>query len=81
MEFIVTGAAIKMFSVKLVFPLYLSSVFPEIYFGMQLYADGFVIMVSSKEILFLTCSSSPSKFTPIANNTIVSAFSIFSNMI
>ena len=83
-EFIVTGAAITMFFVKLVFLLYLSSVVPEIYFGMQLYVDGFVTMVSSKQIfffLFLTCSSSPSNFTPIANNIIVSAFSIFSNMI
>ena len=31
--------------------------------------------------LFLTCSSSPSNLTPIANNIILSAFSIFSNMI
>ena len=83
-EFIVTGAAITMFFVKLVFLLYLSSVVPEIYFGMQLYVDGFVTMVSSKQIfffLFSTYSSSPSNFTPIANNIIVSAFSIFSNMI
>ena len=51
-EFIVTGAAITMFFVKLVFLLYLSSVVPEIYFGMQLYVDGFVTMVSSKQIFF-----------------------------
>ena len=81
-EFIVTGAAITMFFVKLVFLLYLSSVVPEIYFGMQLYIDGFVTMVSSKQIFFfLSYSSSPSNFTPIANNIIVIAFSIFSNMI
>ena len=40
-EFIVKGAAITMFLVKLVFLLYLSSVVPEIYFGMYLYVDGF----------------------------------------
>ena len=66
---------------KLVFLLYLSSVVPEMYFGMQLYIDGFVTMVSSKKIFFLTYSFSPSNFTPIANNIIVSYFSIFSNMI
>ena len=51
-EFIVTGAAITMFLVKLVLLLHLSSVVPEIYFGMQLYVDGFVTMVSSKHIFF-----------------------------
>ena len=83
-EFIVTGAAITMFFVKLVLLLYLLSVVLEVYFGMQLYVDGFVTMVSSRQILFflfLTFSSSPSNFTLIANNIIVGAFSIFSNMI
>ena len=51
-EFIVTGAAVTMFLVKLVFLLYLSSVVPGIYFGMHLYVDGFLIMVSSKQIFF-----------------------------
>ena len=51
-EFIVTGAAITMFLVKLVFLLYLSSVVPEIYVGMHLYVDGFLTMVSSKQIFF-----------------------------
>ena len=83
-EFIVMGAAITMFFVKLVLLLYLLSVVLEIYFGMQLYVDGFVTMVSSRQILFfffLTFSSSASNFTLIANNIIVSSFSIFSNMI
>ena len=51
-EFIVTGAAITMFLVKLVLLLYLSSVIPEIYFGMLLYVDGFLTMVSSKQTFF-----------------------------
>ena len=51
-EFIVTGAAITMFLVKMVFLLYLSSVAPEIYFGMHLYVEGFLTMVSSKQIFF-----------------------------
>ena len=51
-EFIVTGAAIAMFLVKMVFLLYLSSVAPEIYFGMHLYVEGFLTMVSSKQIFF-----------------------------
>ena len=36
-EFIVTGAAITMFLVKLVYLLYLSSVVPEIYIRIHLY--------------------------------------------
>ena len=51
-SFIVAGAAITIFLATLVFLLYLSSVVPEIYFGMQLYIDGFVTMVSSKQIFF-----------------------------
>ena len=46
-EFIVTGAAVTMFSIKLMFLLYLSSVVPGISFGMYLYVDGFLTMVSS----------------------------------
>ena len=46
-EFIVTGAAVAMFSIKLMFLLYLSSVVPGISFGMYLYVDGFLTMVSS----------------------------------
>ena len=52
-EFIMTGAAITMFFVKLVFLLNLSSVVPEIYFGIQFCVDGFGTMVSSKQIFFL----------------------------
>ena len=51
-EFNVTGASVTMFLVKLVFLLYLSSVVPGIYCGMHLYVDGFLIMVSSKQIFF-----------------------------
>ena len=51
-EFIVTGACVTMFLVKLVFILYLSSVVPGIYVGMHLYVDVFLIMVSSKQIFF-----------------------------
>ena len=51
-EFIAMGAAITMLSAKLVFLLYLSNVFPEIYFGMHFYVDGFLTMVSSKETFF-----------------------------
>ena len=51
-EFIVRGAAVTMFYVKLVSLLYISSVVPEINFSMQLYIDGFVTMVSSKQIFF-----------------------------
>ena len=51
-EFIATGAAITMLSAKLVFLLYLSSVFPEIYFGMYFYVDGFLTMVSFKQTFF-----------------------------
>ena len=40
-EFIVPGAAMTMSLVKLVFLVYLSSVVPEIYFGMHLHVDGF----------------------------------------
>ena len=51
-EFIVTGAAVTMFLVKLVFLLYLSSVVPGISFGMYLYVDGCLTMVSPKQIFF-----------------------------
>ena len=79
-EFIVTGAVVTMFLVKLVFLLYLLSLVPEIYFGMHLYVDGFNhgFIQTDLFVLFLTCSFSPSNFTPVANNIIVSAFSIFS---
>ena len=52
-EFIVMGAALTMFLVKLMFLLYLSSVVSGIYFGMHLYVDGFLTMVLSKQIFFL----------------------------
>ena len=64
--------------------LYHSSAVSEIYFGMHLYLGGLLTMVSSKQtffFFFLTYSSSPSNFTAIANNIIVSGFSIFLNMI
>ena len=73
-------AAITMFLVKLVLLLYLSSVVPEIYFGMHLYVDGFLTMISSKQIfffLFLPCSSSPSNFSPTTNNNCERFFNIF----
>ena len=82
-EFIVTGAAIAMFSVKLVFLLYISSVVPEINFCAIVHRRFFNYGYVQTNFVFLSylCSSSPSNFTPIANNIIVSAFSIFSNMI
>ena len=51
-EFSVMGAVITMFLVKLVFLLYPASVVPEIYFGMHLYVDSFLTMISSKQIFF-----------------------------
>ena len=51
-KFIVTGAAITMFLVKLVYLLCLSSVVPEIYIRIHLYVDGFFTIVSCKQIFF-----------------------------
>ena len=92
-EFIVTWAAVMMFLVKLVFLLCLINLVHSLKtFGKSLksnceeelcFSFDFLTMVSSKQIFFpfLTCSSSPSNFIPIAYSIIVSAFSVFSNMI
>ena len=63
-EFIVTGAAITMFLVKLVFLLYLSSVAWNIFWyataRRRFFNNDFIR--TDLFFLFLTCSSSPSNF-------------------